>query len=319
MKQIVRVATQNGYEIISEEQIKINCDMLIGVDASTSNTGVHIINIDNGIQGIPFGCSLYSFSLKPDAGENPAKYKVELKDWFMRNIINRNYTQHILYEEPFIGHPSAIPNLMMLRTSFDELMYEKPILTENMIVHHVSNKRWKKIFVAPQKVMIGTEYEKKQIQEVALACNPFTKVFSEDEFDAYGLCCAGLKMLMSGELSELDIKKKVKPFNYEVAFIPCDYFEDMSGVENDLPFIIEQISDAVPDVVIENGTNYYRMNGVDRFDQSVYNTIGDSDILGIVHFEPRKHGNVVLKYRLSPLKNSRSIIALCWRKARKAV
>lgn len=138
------------------EQVKVPDNAVMSIDGSTTNTGVAIIQKSSG--GLYF---TISFTREKSQGETPVQYKVRLKRAINQILQNNTLIDTIYYEEPFIGYASAAPNLMMLRTSIEEIIVEnEPLL--NYIKHaEINNKHWKKLFLVPDKVPNGTELEKR--------------------------------------------------------------------------------------------------------------------------------------------------------------
>lgn len=289
---------------VNQEDIKIDNYAILSIDGSTSNSGLAIIREYD-------GAILYSISAKRDSsGETPVHYKVRLKK-AVQDILNRNkLIRQVYYEEPVISNVSAVANLFMLRTFIEELIIEnEPDF--NYIEHfEVSNMRWKKIFLAPDKVPSGTDNQKKAVREKLINSLPFLCNISQDEIDAICMGFVAVKYLSKGGGEELQSKKKARPFKYNINFIGADQDDDM----------LTELYDIYngPEKLLENGISFTEISAKINFEKYIYETMGQEDKLLIIKFASKHHGNVILQHRIGYLSAQFDYIyALVWRVTRK--
>lgn len=319
MKVTKRVATSTGYTkevfdgntVENVKPVKLDSSSLISIDGSTSNSGLHVFNAERSSEY--YGASNMSFSFERSHNETPVEYKVRLKRMLCKLFYDNIRENITVYEEPFLGYTSAVENLMMLRTIIDEIVVEND-LQDKVYVIHTPNKSWKKVYLAPNHVPVGTDLEKKAIKEKTLEINKFTNGFSEDEFDAFGLGYAALIKYKESSLMELAKKVKQPPFKYLAFFDGYNIGDNLVDLVNDM---INDNKISISDSVIDNGCCMYTMNRYEKFEQTLYNRMGGDDQLVILLMKPKEHGNIILKYKLSHLTNEDYICALCFRKNRK--
>ena len=68
---------------------------------------------------------MYScISVTRESGEEPVRYKVRLKELIAELLRENRNINYVYYEEPIIEYATAVPNLMMLRTTVQELKIE---------------------------------------------------------------------------------------------------------------------------------------------------------------------------------------------------
>lgn len=288
---------------IASVQVSDICVM--SIDGSTTNTGVGILRKRD-------GALLYSlsFSRDKDKGETPVQYKVRLKKEIMDILIRNTLIDTVYYEEPFIGYASSVSNLMMLRTFIEEIIVEcEPAL--NYIKHsEIHNKRWKKLFLAPDKCPTGTDKEKMAVRAKLESYMPFLSVVTQDEIDAISMGFVATVYIRDGLEDRLESKKKVRPFKYNMVFIGADEDDHM----------LMEFGDVYrgPQSILENGVCLTYCKGTENFDKHVYNHMGTDDKVLIVKFNSNKHCNLVLQHRIGHLASSYEYIyAIIWRQTRK--
>ena len=287
------------------EQVKVPDNAVMSIDGSTTNTGVAIIQKSSG--GLYF---TISFTREKSQGETPVQYKVRLKRAINQILQNNTLIDTIYYEEPFIGYASAAPNLMMLRTSIEEIIVEnEPLL--NYIKHaEINNKHWKKLFLAPDKVPNGTELEKAAVRKKMLGYLPCLDKVSQDEIDAYAMGYTAILQIKSGNADNIESKKKPRKFQYNIRFIAA---EDDDIMLMEFPDIYDG-----PDYLLENGVCLTTCKGTENFDTHVYKNMGNDDKVLIIKFDSNKHCNLVLQYKIGYLAATYPYIyAIVWRKTRK--
>ena len=256
---------------------------------------------------------MYSMCATRDSsGETPVHYKIRLKRAVM-DILRRNkYIQQIYYEEPVIHNITAVANLFMLRSFIEEMIIENEPEFDYLKHYEVSNMRWKKEFLAPDKIPSGSENQKKAVRAKMEGYLPFLNKVTQDEIDAIGLGFTACKYLMNNQSGdELQSKKKVRPFKYNVTFIGAEKDDDM----------LTELYDVYkgPAKLLENGISFTEIDGKTNFEKHIYNTMGsDDDKLLIIKFSSKHHGNIVLQHRIGNLAAQYSYLyALVWRVTRK--
>lgn len=290
---------------ISIDDIKIEEKAIMSIDGSTSATGVAIIRQSDG--GL-----MYTMLIERDKKEEtPVRYKIGLKKNILRVLKRNPKIDKIYYEEPILGHPTAIANLMMLRAFVEEMLIENEPHLDYISHFEINNKRWKKLFMEPTKLPGNTEAEKKMVRNKLEGMLPFMSAVSQDEIDATIMGHVAARELYKGTADEtLLSKKKARPFMYECEFIGADEEDEM----------LMQFYDAYkgPKSVLENGVSITEMGTRGDFDKHVYQTMSDDDKVLVIKFPSNKHGNIILKHKLGYLSAQFSYIyAIVWRKYRK--
>lgn len=290
---------------IEQEEVLFLDESVMGIDGSTTNTGISIIRKAD-------GALLYSFSLQREkSSETPVQYKVRLKK-FVDDILGRNKNiGSVFYEEPFVGeHATSVGNLMMLRTFVEELVLENEPKYDYLKREEINNMKWKKIFLAPTKCPQGTEAQKKAVRNKLIGYMPFLDCITQDEVDAICLGMSAVYKIRQGLEDELKSKKAVKPFQYEIRFIGADDTDDM----------LQELHDIYngPDVVMQNGILLKDIGSRANFEKKIYELMGQEDKLLILKYKSGKYGNLTLQYNIGHLvANYEYIYALVWRKNRK--
>lgn len=300
---------QGGGIIMMEcalEDINVQQYAILSIDGSTSNSGLAILRESD-------GALMYSMCATRDvSGETPVHYKIRLKRQ-VADILRRNkYIQQVYYEEPVIANITAVANLFMLRTFIEEMIIENEPEFDYIKHYEISNMKWKRLFLAPDKVPSGTENQKKAVRAKVEQGLPFLNKVTQDEIDAICMgyvACTTLKEGGSGE--DLQSKKKVRPFKYNSVFIGADTDDNM----------LTEFYDIYngPKKLLENGISFTEIDGKTKFDQHIYNTMGpDDDKVLIIKFSSKHHGNVVLEHRIGNLAAQYDYIyAVVWRVTRK--
>lgn len=300
---------QGGGIIMMEcalEDINVQQYAILSIDGSTSNSGLAILRESD-------GALMYSMCATRDAsGETPVHYKIRLKRQ-VADILRRNkYIQQVYYEEPVIANITAVANLFMLRTFIEEMIIENEPEFDYIKHYEISNMKWKRLFLAPDKVPSGTENQKKAVRAKVEQGLPFLNKVTQDEIDAICMgyvACTTLKEGGSGE--DLQSKKKVRPFKYNSVFIGADTDDNM----------LTEFYDIYngPKKLLENGISFTEIDGKTKFEQHIYNTMGpDDDKVLIIKFSSKHHGNVVLEHRIGNLAAQYDYIyAVVWRVTRK--
>lgn len=285
------------------DYVKVSDVCIMSIDGSTTNTGVAILRERD-------GALCYSCAFTREQGETPVQYKVRLKRAVHQILTNNTLIETVYYEEPFIGYASAAPNLMMLRTFIEELIVENEPLLNYLKHAEINNKRWKKLFLAPDKCPTGTELEKAAVRAKLEGYMPFLKPVTQDEIDAISMGFIATVQIRNGDEDSLESKKKPRPFQYNVRFIGADEDEHMLM---EFPDIYDG-----PSYLLENGLALTECKGTEDFDKHIYKMMGNDDKVLIVRFNSNKHGNLILQYKLGHLASTYEYIyAIVWRKSRK--
>lgn len=294
-------------EVDTDRLCKITRELILGIDGSTSNTGIGIIDYVT-------GNVLGTISLKRDSDETAVRYKVRFKE-YMTTLMENLKIKVIFYEQPFIdaSKPDSVKALFMLRTSIEEIKIEREPEFDGIELIEVPNTKWKKALL-PSSLPNGTEAQKKAVRDYILNTLPLLEGITEDEYDGLGLGIAGYNTLRVGDASDLGAVKKAKPFKYNVKFIGGDDDEDFLSEYAD-----EVSSYKIPKVVLDNGAFIVNINGRGIFDNHVYKEMGENDFVLIVKFSSKHHSNVVLEHRLANLTHYNYIYAVIWRKSRHIV
>ena len=304
--------------------------LLLGIDGSSSNTGISVINtVTRSLVG--------TIAVSRDDGEDFVQYKLKLKGVIKRLMDgNIKILKNIFYEEPFVGFTSATEVLMAIRTTVREIMLEHAPVYDHIGYKEINNQRWKKVFLAPMKVPAGTDNQKAAVRDKV--CKMFgncimttTKVkgqdvvvpiFTEDEFDSIGIGIAVLIASANGDSDELLSKKKARPFKYNIEYIPI-YSDDLDSAEE---YIMMNYSDhldemQIPQQVRNAGVSISQLNGRGAFDKHIYELMGSDDKLVIVAFKAGKYVDAVIRNGRNDLCKEYGpedyMIAVVWRKARK--
>lgn len=288
------------------EDINVQQYAILSIDGSTSNSGLAILRESD-------GALMYSMcATRDDSGETPVHYKIRLKRQ-VADILSRNkYIQQVYYEEPVVANITSVANLFMLRTFIEEMIIENEPEFDYIKHYEISNMKWKKLFLAPDKVPAGTENQKKAVRDKVELSLPFLNKVTQDEIDAI---CMGyvtcVHLINGGEAEELESKKKVRPFKYNVNFIGADKDDDM----------LTEFYDVYngPEKLLENGISFTEIKGKTDFEKHIYQTMGhDDDKILIIKFSSKHHGNIVLQHKIGQLAAQYDYIyAIVWRVTRK--
>ena len=294
---------------VNLEDIGVNKNCAIAIDGSTTGTGCSIVELDTGNL-----VSSILFSRDKKSGESKVRYKVELKRALYKLLINnRKFISYVFYEEPFIQYAGAASALLMLRTSVEELIVENEPELDHIKYGEVNNKKWKKEWLDPEPCPTGSELEKEAVRKKMVQAIPLMAEVSQDEIDSAAMGFVVVRKIGLGEEDDLKSKKKRRPFQYNVEFIGADKEDDM----------LQEFSDSldefkIPKRVLENGIRIQRINGYGKFDNKVYEAMADDDLLLILEYNSKHHGNMTLKHRIGHLTAEyENIYAIIWRKSRK--
>lgn len=312
MNTIVRVPVVNPetqevkFETGTINNVKVHEESIMSIDGSTTCSGVCILNKQ--------GLILYSMAFIRDkkTNETPVQYKVRFKKQLTDIFINNPDIKQVYYEEPFWGYAESAKILMMLRTSVEEIIEENSPALNYLKLTEVSNKKWKKIFLAPDPCPSNSELEKEAVRKKLVNMLPLMAEVTQDEMDAASMGYVALWKLESHRDNELESRKKQKPFKYNIKFIGADNESDMLD-----EFGFSYRNWNIPEKLIDT-IEMYDLPGKGNFDDYVYKGIGDEDILLILGFKSKHYGNIILQHRIGGLaKQFDKIYAICWRKTRR--
>lgn len=302
-----QVLSNNGIIMkdITLEDINVQQYAILAIDGSTSNSGLAIMRESD-------GALLYSMCATRDSsGETPVHYKIRLKRQ-VADILRRNkYIKEVYYEEPVISNITAVANLFMLRTFLEEMIIENEPEFDYIQHYEISNMRWKKEFLAPEKIPSGTENQKKAVRAKIEKGLPFLNKVTQDEIDAI---CMGfvacVNKIKGNDGKELQSKKKARPFKYNIEFIGSDTDD---GMLTELYDIYKG-----PEKLLENGISFTEIDGRKNFEKHIYDTMSDEDKLLIIKFNTKYHGDIILKHKVGNLAAQYdNLYALVWRVTRK--
>lgn len=293
---------------ITPDKINITEYSLMAIDGSTTNSGIAILRQHD-------GAILYLISATREKegnnAESPVRYKVRLKQQ-VKNILGLNHLiDTVYYEEPVVNNITAVANLFMLRTFIEEMVIENEPEFDYLKHYEINNLRWKRVFLAPDKVPAGTDLQKEAVRNKLVKALPFLETVSQDECDALGMGFAADMYLKDDKSSdEIASKKKPHAFGYNMNFIGADSDESM----------LDEFCDTYtgPEKLIQNGISFLTIDGRANFDKFVYEAMGDDDKILVIKFESRYHGDLILQNRIGSLATTYDYIyVIVWRKSRK--
>lgn len=305
---VVKLLKGDFKELCNIEQIKNTEVLAMGIDASTTCTGISLVDNSN-------GSLLASIALvrekTGETKETKIQYKVKLKRVLTEVFVRNTNIKKVFYEEPFIEFVNSASALLALRTSVEEIIAENEPLLNYIEYKEIGNKTWKSRLLAPEKCPVGTELEKEAVKNKIVSNMPFMEECTQDELDAYGVAFVG-STLMDAE----DFKKKNYPkFVYNIEFIGADdddeFFELLTGEVDSKAF-------KIPKKLVDNGVRIREIGNSGKFETHIFNSMAGDDVILAIKFKSTHHGNIVLKYRLGHLTQTyKYIYAVIWRKSRK--
>lgn len=292
----IELVTDDVSQLVTDEK------SIMSIDGSTDITGVSIIGeASNRV------IATVAFKRKD---ETAVAYKVRLKKAIETILRNNKHIKNIFYEEPFIGYANAAKNLLMLRTSIEELKIENEPELDYIDYIEVNNKKWKKLWLHPEKCPNNSEAEKKVVKDKLVGLMPVFDKLTQDEIDATAMGLVANEKLNKGSENSLKSKKATRAFQFNTYFIATSE-EDM--VLSELMEIKE-----IPSKVLENGVCIVELNSKEKFENAIMDKMGDDDKLLMIRFNAKHHGNILLKYNIGYLSDfNDTIYGLVWRKTRK--
>lgn len=311
MKFIVKqpIMDTNGKVVVNSipvEEINIKEYAILAIDGSTSNSGLAIIRESD-------GAILNIMCATREDNETPVQYKVRLKRTIKDILLRNRFIHQTYYEEPMVANITSVKALFMLRTFIEEMIVEEEPVFDYLQHYEVNNLRWKKEFLAPDKVPSGSENQKRAVRDKLVKALPFLADVSQDEIDAIGLGFVAARFLSKNQDGgkELQSKKKARPFKYNIQFIGAD--------DDDDAFIEFYDLYKGPSKILENGISFTEIKSKTDFNKHVYDTMGaDDDKVLVIKFSSGSHGDLILKHRIGQLSATYDYIyAIVWRVTRK--
>ena len=282
------------------EEIEVCESVVMGIDCSTTCTGVTIYSV-------PKNKPLYTFACKRGDNELAVRYKVYLKSFMTAMIIQiKKSLTDIYYEEPFVGqYIESSMTLISMRTFIPEILIEHEDVIGGIEFHEVNNKTWKKDLL-DGKVPSSTELEKSAIAEKINSKYSCYKVLTQDEHDSLGIAEYGIHTLKGS--AELKIK-----YNKGYALVG-----EFVGADNDEIAYdeFEYIADKLPRRLKESEIKLVTVAKKQDVEDEVYKALHQQDVIILAKFIPTEHGRVLLKYQLGELTNNKFIYWYVWRKVK---
>ena len=294
---------------ISISDINVKKKAIMSLDGSTSTTGCVILEEDTGNI-----IAMIEFTREKSKDESKVRYKIQLKR-ALYDILTRNrYIERIYYEEPFIHYVDAASALLMLRTSVEELVIENEPELDYTSYDEINNKLWKRLWLHPDKCPNNSELEKAAVKKKMVEAIPLMENVVQDIIDAAAMGFVVVTKLKDGKEHELKSKKKHRDFAYNIRFIGAECEDDM------MQELLDNLDEfKVPKKVLNNGIKIRKIDGYGKFDNKVYELMDGEDLLLILGFSNKHHGNMILKHRVGHLTAQYdTIYALVWRKSRKS-
>lgn len=299
------VKREDGIELkeIGIDKVVVPERAVMSIDGSTTNTGIGILKESD-------GSIYYVIAATREKEETPVQYKVRLKR-FIEDILLRNGNIcRVYYEEPFIGYAVSAASLLMLRTFIEELIVENEPKLDYIQYEEISNKKWKRLFLYPTKCPSNSKLEKKLVRDKMLSGLPFLKDCTQDEIDSLAMGYIATVQISKGLEEDLKSNKKPRPFKYEVRFVGAD--EDDSVFMDFMQFYNG------PEDILENGIVFRELLGRERFENKIYELMGNDDKVLVLKFSSNTHGNIILQYKIGNLAaDYKYIYAIIWRKYRR--
>ena len=299
----VRLTDSNNMELFGKLNKTDDTPCVMGIDASTTNTGITILTLTGELKLIG------RFTREP-MRESPVRYKILLKEQIYQLLKNYRNITAVIYEEPCVAFVSAVKNLYMLRSMVEEVLIEHEADLPHIEYIEVPNARWKKIFLAPQKTPVGTELAKRAISDKVQSEQPQLKDLTQDEKDAYGIAASYVKLKDKNDI-------KPKRVSREFAYLTSVHGLNTADIPyNDVSVLASE--SGVPKQVLANGIELIPMKGRKDFDKEIRNHMQADDKLLAFIYPSNLVGSLALKYKMGNLLNtSTHILILVWRKNRK--
>lgn len=305
------VSDNNGnYELrdFDDELLKnfsVHERSIMSIDGSTSRTGISILSYEGKVKVV--------FAVIRGNGESHVEYKVNLKRAIGAVLLWNKSIDTVVYEEPFIEYPSAAKHLLMLRTFIEELIVECRPGLDHIKFIEINNKKWKRIFLHPERCPNSSQLEKRAVKEKLIGIFPYLSGISQDEIDSIAIGLAALKEIGSGNINNLTTRKPGRKFAYNIEFIGADNDDEVFAEIGD------NLSDmGIPLGVVADGISFIELTGKEDFDDVIFNSLAFEDKLLVIKFRSKHFGNIILKHRIGELASLYNwIYAFVWRKTRK--
>ena len=305
VKQPVNDGTQVIFKQIETKDIQVGQYSLMAIDGATGNSGIAIVRESD-------GALLYLIdATRETKTESPVRYKIMLKKEIVNILRDNHFIHEIYYEQPVVGHISAVSNLFMLRAFVEEMIIENEPDLNYIGNFEVANTHWKKLFIGDETLPSNTDLQKEIVRKKMLTYLPIMSTCTQDTIDAYALgFVAAINKQKGLDGKDLATKKKARPFKFRAIF---------AGAEDD-EMLLNEFSDIYtgPEKLIGNGISFVSINKREDFDKAVYNNMGDEDMILIIRFDSSSHCNIVLENNIGSLAAQYPYIyAIVWRANRK--
>lgn len=275
-------------------------DLTLAIDGSTSCTGLALLSGNDLV--------FLTRCLRDKAkGESAVRYKIYLKQYLTEYILGAQGLSRIIYEEPCMDNRTAVKNLYMLASTVKEILIENEDTLRGREIEYieVSNMRWKKFLLSPNKVPNRTEKAKTVIRERVYQLYPFLETLNptQDEIDALGM---GYTSINKPRLELVD-RPLARPFKKHIEFI---------GTQKEQPVqeILSRLQTPIPRRLTAEGIKCIILERKCELDTQIRKDMSTDDVILVYRFSSKKQGNIVLKYQLSELvASSNYIYCIVWR------
>lgn len=289
------------------EELNLSGNIMLSIDGSSSCSGIGIFDVDNK--------SLLGCMALIRETEKAVKYKIEFKR-FMTDILLKNKgISNIFYEEPFIHYINSSEVLIMMRSSIEEIICENEPDLDTVTYIEIGNRKWKKLWLAPDKIPAGgTDKEKEAVYNKLIGIFPSLNGITYDESDAISMGFTALHKLNTNSENELKSQGKKAKFAYDALYL---------GAESDTSFMCEFVirfdEFKIPKrLLADDDMEIVQISSKGSFEDHVYKNMGDNDKLLVIKFKNNTHGNIILENRLGHLAQMYDwIYAVVWRRYKK--
>lgn len=309
MIRILDVRPKYPVAIGYEQFLGIPGGSVLSFDGSTSSTGIGLLSIT----GVP----LASIRMTADVEADPILYKVQFKRLVEWLLLSYPTLIEVCYEEPGLENANSIKALFGLRTTIPEVLIEqKEAMDHRVKFIEIPNGKWKKLFLAPDKIPPGTDLQKIAVRNKLARMYPWASdpLISEDECDAFGQGIAFCSKSIVGEEDDMQSKKAVKPFQFVARIIGADTDDEFIGEYTDrfkklrIPKRFDGNIELTP----------IELPGTGRFDKHVFNNMRGDDKVLVLKFKSTSYAPTLLEYDLdNEAVDYNYAYALVWRKTKK--
>lgn len=312
-----------------------NTEIGIGIDGSSSNTGIAIMTKDMAL----VGTTGFKRAKKGSKDEDYVEYKIRLKEELRSMLLAcKNCIKYVWYEEPFVGYADSSSVLMAIRTTVKEILIENKEELSGIVFREINNKKWKKIFLETHNSRLpgvkGNYKTLSDAEKAAIASVLTPRLLddnlesqkssaTQDEMDAIGIAFTGWHSVKFN--INLASKKAVHSFSYEIRFeLYNETPEDTEqGLYSSIYSSIEEYN--IPTRVTDNGITIKILNGRGQFENLIYENMGEDDKLLVFVYKACKYANILFNKgqdsgilnAINDLGDNQTIVAYIWRKNRR--